>query len=106
LKNGQVIHVWVDAQTFLESKMEGQSRRLDGVEHPVEIYYRDYRSVNGLQIPFLLETKVLVPATSASQVKEAPIPIEKIIVDRVIVNPKLDASLFSTLDVQSEPTHH
>jgi hypothetical protein len=31
------------AQSFLETKIEGQPRRLDGVYHPVEIYYRDYR---------------------------------------------------------------
>ena len=24
LKNGQAVHVWIDAQTFLESKIEGQ----------------------------------------------------------------------------------
>jgi hypothetical protein len=106
MRNGQVLHVWVDAQTFLESKIEGQSRRLDGVEHPVEIYYRNYRSVNGLQIPFVLETKVVVPATNANQITEAPSPIEKITIEHVVVNPKLDASLFSTLDIQAEPNHH
>ena len=50
LKTGQQVHVWVDAQTFLEAKMEGQPRRLDGTAHPVELYYRDYRAVSGLEI--------------------------------------------------------
>ena len=27
LKNGDMIHVWIDAQTFLETKIEGQPRR-------------------------------------------------------------------------------
>ncbi len=53
MKSGQAIHVWIDAQTFLEAKIEGQPRRLDGTDHPVEVYFRDYRTVNGLQIPFI-----------------------------------------------------
>jgi hypothetical protein len=36
----------------LEAKIEGQPRRLDGVSHPVEVYFRDYRRVDGLQIPY------------------------------------------------------
>jgi hypothetical protein len=81
--------------------VEGQPRRLDGVEHPVEIYYRDYRSVSGLQIPFELETQVL-PATSAgSKVKPAPIPAERIVLDRVSINPKLDAAFFAKPDIQA-----
>src|SRR6266550_1118993 len=59
MKSGQSIHVWIDAQTYLEAKVEGQPRRLDGIYHPVEVYYRDYRPVSGLQIPYVLETKVL-----------------------------------------------
>jgi hypothetical protein len=58
-KSGHAFHVWVNAKTFLEAKIEGQPRHLDGTDHPVEVYYRDYRSVDGLQIPFLLETRVL-----------------------------------------------
>jgi len=57
-KDGQAIHVWIDPQTFLEAKIEGPPRRLDGTDYPVQVYFRDYRSVNGLQIPFVLETKV------------------------------------------------
>jgi hypothetical protein len=96
LKDGTSMHVWVDAQTFLETKIEGQPRRLDGVDHPVEIYFRDYRPVNGLQIPFLLETRVLPVAHAAgSPFKDTPVPPEKAIIEKVVVNPPLDASLFS-----------
>ncbi len=99
LKNGQAIHVWVDAQTFLESKIEGQPRPLDGVYHPVEIYYRDYRPVNGLQIPFALETKVLQVAQTALGVKSLPVPPEKIVIEKVIVNPNLEESRFSKPEI-------
>ena len=95
LKNGQAMHVWIDAQTFLEAKIEGQPRRLDGTYHPVEVYYRDYRPVNGLQIPHVLETRVLPVNQPAAASKGAPVQAEKIMVEKVVVNPKLDESHFS-----------
>ena len=95
MKNGQAIHVWIDAQTFLEAKIEGQPRRLDGTYHPVEVYFRDYRPVSGLQIPFVLETKVLPVAKTKLGLRDTPVPPEKIIIEKVTVNPKLDESLFS-----------
>jgi hypothetical protein len=98
MKNGQAIHDWIDAETFLEAKVEGQPRRLDGVYHPVEVYYRDYRPVSGLQIPFVLETKVLQVARTAQGFKDPLVPTEKISIDKVAVNPKLDESLFSKPD--------
>ena len=58
LKDGQVRHVWIDAQTFLEVKMDGSPRRLDGKDHAVETYFRDYRSVDGLMVPYVGETRV------------------------------------------------
>lgn len=101
LKSGDVKHVWVDSQTFLESKVEGQPRRLDGTYHPVEVYYRDYRTVNGLQIPFVLETKVLPVTRTATGLRDTPVPPEQIIIDKVTVNPKFDDSLFSKPQIQT-----
>jgi hypothetical protein len=95
LKSGNVIHVWVDAQTFLETKSEGQPRRLDGIYHPVEVYYRDYRNVNGLEIPFVLETRVLPVTKTAVGLKDTPVPPEKTLIEKVVINPKFDAGLFS-----------
>src|ERR1700694_6036042 len=48
LQSGRTKDVWIDAQTFLQTKIEGNPRRLDGRLHPVEIYFRDYRAVGGL----------------------------------------------------------
>jgi outer membrane lipoprotein-sorting protein len=83
-KNGNVRHVWVDAETFLETKIEGTPRRLDGKYHPVATYLRDYRSVNGIVMPYLLETKV-----------EGVSDTEKIKIESIVSNPKLDDSLFA-----------
>jgi outer membrane lipoprotein-sorting protein len=101
MKNGQAIHVWIDAQTFLEAKMEGQPRRLDGTDHPVEVYYRDYRQESGLQIPHLLETRVLPVGKNSLGLGDTPVPPENIIIDKVVVNPKLDDQLFSKLEVRT-----
>ena len=84
LKNGEVQHVWVGAQNFLDVKVEGTPRRLDGRFHPVATYLRDYRSVNGLMIPYVNETAV-----------EGVRQTEKILVEKVIVNPQLEDSHFS-----------
>jgi outer membrane lipoprotein-sorting protein len=86
MKDGQVQQVWVDSQTFLETKIEGAPRRLDGKYHPTAIYYRNYRPVNGLMVPHVLETTV-----------EGIRQMEKIEIEKVAVDPKLDDSRFAKL---------
>lgn len=58
MKNGDVQHVWIDAQSFLDVKVEGSPRRMDGKIHNVWVYQRDFRAVQGLMVPFLYETVV------------------------------------------------
>jgi hypothetical protein len=95
LKSGQALHVWIDARTFLEAKIEGQPRRLDGVYHPVEVYFSDYRAVDGLQVPFVLETKVFPVAQTASGLRDVPVPVERITIEKAAVNSHPDESLFT-----------
>jgi hypothetical protein len=85
-KDGQSQHVWLDAKTFLESKIEGTPRRLDGKYHPVEIYYREYKTVSGIVVPYVTETKV-------QGVKQT----EKIEVEQVVVNRPVEDSRFAKL---------
>jgi hypothetical protein len=86
LSNGQSQHLWVDAKSFLETKLEGVPRRLDGKMHAVEVYYRNYRTVNGLVMPSLMETRV-----------EGVKQVEKIEVEKFIVNPRLEDARFAKL---------
>ena len=94
-QDGNSLHVWIDAKTFLEAKIEGQPRRLDGFYHPVEVSFRDYRQVNVLVIPFVLETRVLPVTRTATGLRDTPVPVEKISLEKVEVNPELDASAFA-----------
>jgi hypothetical protein len=81
---GHSRHIWVDAASFLEVKIEGEPRRLDGKYHPVSIYLSDYRAIDGLMMPYVLETAV-------EGVKDR----EKIQIESIVSNPKLDASRFA-----------
>src|SRR5438270_10481161 len=40
-KSGDQRHLWIDAGTFLELKIDGQPRKIDGKMRYVAIYYRD-----------------------------------------------------------------
>lgn len=83
-KDGQVRHVWVDGQSFLDVQVEGDPRKLDGRPRAVVIYQRDFRRDQGLMIPHLLETAV-----------EGGKKTEKISIEGVAINPKLDDSRFT-----------
>ena len=83
-KTGVVRHVWIDAQSFLDVKVEGVPRRLDGKMHNVWVYQRDFRAVNGVMMPFVLETVVQGYPES-----------HKTVVEKIAVNPKLDAATFA-----------
>ena len=76
-------NLWVDATSFLEVKIDGEPRKLDGRAHKVTVFFRDYKAVNGLNIPHTLETVV-------EGVKQT----RKIVVKSVAINPKLDDALF------------
>ena len=84
MKGGQVQHIWVDAVSFLDVKVEGTPRRMDGRMRPVWVYLRDYKDVNGLMIPYVMETEV-----------QGNRETHKMIIESVVVNPKLEDSLFT-----------
>lgn len=84
LKDHTERHVWVDASTFLETKVDGDPRMLDGRPHNVSVFYRDYRKEGGLMIPHVIETVV-------AGVKQA----HRITIEHVTVNQAVDDALFS-----------
>jgi outer membrane lipoprotein-sorting protein len=84
MKNGDTRAIWIDAQSFLDVKVEGTPRRMDGKMHKVFVLQRDFRPVQGLKIPFVCETAVEgYPQTHALTLKT------------VVVNPTLDDARFT-----------
>ena len=57
-KSGDVRNVWVDTQSFLDVKVEGVARRMDGKTHRVFVYQHDFKPVQGLVMPYVFETAV------------------------------------------------
>jgi outer membrane lipoprotein-sorting protein len=93
LKDGQVRHVWIDKETSLEVKMDG-SRSVNGKERSVATYFRDYRAVDGLMIPHVLETRV-----------DGVTDSKKMTIEHVALNPKLEDSRFARpYSTQQAPT--
>lgn len=84
MKNGDVQHVWIDTRNFLDVKLEGASRRMDGRMHSVFTEQRDFRAVKGLMVPFEYRTAVDgYPGT------------HRMVLESVTVNPGLDDSRFA-----------
>jgi hypothetical protein len=83
LKDGEERNVWIDAASFLELKIDGEPRKLDGKMHKVAVYYRDYKPENGLTMPHVLETAV-------EGVKQT----HKMTIQQVAVSRPIDDALF------------
>jgi hypothetical protein len=83
LRNGEQRNLWIDAGSFLELKIDGEPRRLDGKLRNVAIYYRDYKADHGLVTARVLETAV-------EGVKQT----HKIKVSRLAINEPVSDSLF------------
>jgi outer membrane lipoprotein-sorting protein len=83
LKNGDERHVWVDASNFLERKIDGEPRLLDGKLRNVSIFYRDYKKEKGLTMPHVLETVV-----------DGGKQPHKMFIEHVAVNESMESALF------------
>jgi len=84
LRNGDVQHIWIDAKSFLDVKVEGLPRRMDGKMRAVWITQRDFRSVHGVMVPYLYETA-----------NEGNPRTHKMVIEAVEVNRTLDDARFA-----------
>lgn len=82
MKNGTVRNYLVDASSYLLLKWEG-TRKQDNQDIPVESVFKDYRDVNGMKFAFEIDSGA--PGGPVAQ---------KIIVDKIEIDPKLDGSRF------------
>jgi hypothetical protein len=88
LANGNDEDVWVDAETYLEIRHDRTADDPSGASRRVSVTYGDYRNVEGLMVPFLVETGG--GGASADRMK----------IETVVLNAPLDDSTFGN------PVHH
>jgi outer membrane lipoprotein-sorting protein len=82
LKNGDVITMYLDADSFLEIKEE-LKRNVRGSDQEVEAVMGDYKEVNGVMFPFAMENGI-----KGSQQKQ------KITVSKIELNTPVDDAIF------------
>ena len=90
LKNGSVRTIWIDADANLEIKGEGK-KTLRGSEVESETSLGDYKEVAGVMYPHSVE----------GGPKGVP-QRQKIVIDKIEVNPTLDDSRFKMPEVKKE----
>jgi hypothetical protein len=93
LPSGASHHVWIDAQSFLDTKSERESRNVFGMPVKATKHYRNYRLVDGMQIPFLIES-----STDTGKI------LDRMVIDRILVNPPLDDRMFAKPSVPGRQT--
>ena len=91
LKDGQVRYDYVGASSFLELKWQGIVKRR-GEEFEAESYFRDYRNVEGLMIPFQIDTEI--PGNPVHQ---------EITFDKIELNPAIDDVRFEKPTAPATP---
>ncbi len=83
LKSGVVRHVWVDAETYLDTKIDG-ARVIGDRPWPTETYFSGYKWVGAVLIPHVLETTIADVHST-----------ERVVIDRILVNRKYEDSFFT-----------
>jgi hypothetical protein len=84
MKNGDVRHIWIDTQSFLDVKVEGTPRLMDGKMRSVWIYQRDFRQVQGMMVPYQYDTAI-----------EGNPHTHRMMIESVTVNHPLDDARFA-----------
>ncbi len=79
LSTGEHQTVWVDAETFLESRYDRTTYGPTGPKGVVSVRYRDYKEIEGLALPSVFEI------SGAATGKP-----DRMVIERVALNPAID----------------
>ncbi len=85
LPSGERDEIWIDERTYLDLRYDRvpvTDNALPG--RPVSVIYRDYKKIDGLQIPSLIET-----GAGAGSVPD------RMVVERIVINAPLDDQIFT-----------
>ena len=78
LPSGARRRVWIDADNFLDLRSDRPASNPLSKSATVSVFYRDYRTIEGLQIPLTIESSVAAGTAS-----------ERLVIDKVSLNPTL-----------------
>jgi len=84
--NGAERKVWIDIKTNLDIRLDRPATNPLKPGAPVSVYYRNYADAEGVQVARSIETGVGGAGAA---------PGDKLVIDRVLVNPKLDDGTFA-----------
>ena len=87
LASGAARKIWVDVDTNLEVRYDRPASSAFAPGAPVSVYYGGYLTIDGLKIP----ASIQVSSAPNSPVSETG---DKLVIDRMTVNPKLDDQAF------------
>jgi len=86
--SGASRHEWIDAKTFLEIKSDRESRNAFGMTGTVLVFYRNYQTIDGVKLPYVIE--------SGSETSKKR---DRMVIDRILINPRLDDQAFTKPDL-------
>jgi outer membrane lipoprotein-sorting protein len=84
LASGSSYRVWIDAATFLELRYDRELLDAQGRPMVASAHFTDYRTVEGLRLPFVMET-----GTAGGQARD------RLVIEQVSLNPRLDDRAFA-----------
>lgn len=79
--------VWIDAKSFLESRFDRTTYGSTGAKGLVTVQYRDFKEIEGLALPSVIEIGGAAVAKP-----------DRMVIERVAVNPPIDDREFEGLD--------
>lgn len=89
LASGEVQMVWIDADTFLETRYDRTAYDQQGPKGTVSVRYRDYKEVGGLALPSVFEISGSAGAKP-----------DRMVIEKVALNPPIDDSEFNGVGAQ------
>ena len=87
LATGDHQTVWIDAQSFLESRFDRTTYGPAGPKGTVTVRYRDYKELEGLALPSVME----ISGAAAGKP-------DRMVIERVALNPPIEEREFDSLD--------
>lgn len=88
LANGEQQTVWIDAESFLEGRYDRTAYGAGGAKGTVSVRYREYKEVEGLALPSVIEI--------GGAANSKP---DRMVIERVALNPEIDDRDFDGLGV-------